>query len=208
MRRDRLVTPREQSARVFNAFRCPPLVVIALAACAPVAACSKSTSHLDGDVRQSATPAPGAECSRAWLRPSAVPPDQGMWTDKDPSDSMRVVAMIGPAEVRAGSTAVTRMIETIEGAGQTRSIRSRADAAVMHLELVPRYGVDGPKASSPTSADRATEPAAAYTLPSLITVASYDACAGPTPFAVRYLRRDAGGRIARDAMLHRIPETR
>ena len=193
---------------MFNAFRRPPLAVIALAACAPVAACSKSTSQLDGDVQRSATPLTGAECTRGWLRPSAIPPDQGMWTDKDASDSTRVVAMIAPAEVRAGSTAATRTIETIEGAGQTQSIRSRADAAVMHVELLPRYAVDGATAENQATKNRVTEPAAAYTLAPLITVASYEACAGPSPFAVRYVRRDASGRVVHDAMLHRIPDSR
>jgi len=194
---------------VFNAFRRPPLVVIALAACAPVAACSKSTSQIDGDVQQSAKPLTGAECTRGWLRPSAIPPDQGMWTDNDPSDSMRVIAMIGPAEVRAGSTAVTRMIETIEGAGRAQPIHGRVDAAAMHLELLPRYAVDGrADMNSRGSVDRATEPAAAYALSMLISVASYEACAGPSPFAVRYLRRDAHGGIAKDVMLHRVSTPR
>jgi hypothetical protein len=58
------------------------------------------------------------------------------------------------------------------------------------------------------SVDRATEPAAAYALSMLISVASYEACAGPSPFAVRYLRRDAHGGIAKDVMLHRVSTPR
>lgn len=126
-----------------------------------------------------------------------------MWTDEAASDSARVVAMIGPAEVRAGSTAVSRTIETIEGVGKTQPIRTRADAAVMHLELLPNYPADGRAVSSSTpAADRPTEPAAAYALTPLISVVSYEACAGPP--AVRYLRRNAHGGIARDAMLRRV----
>ena len=193
---------------MFNAPRCPPILVIALAASALVVACSNSAPQVDGDVQQAATPTPGAECTRAWLRPSAIPPDQGMWTDNDAADRTRVVAMIAPAEVRAGSTAVTRTIETIEGTGRTQPIHSRVDAAAMHLELLPRYAVDGSTGSSRASANRAIEPAAAYTLSTLISLASYEACAGPSPFAVRYVRRDASGRVLRDAMLHRIPDSR
>jgi hypothetical protein len=195
---------------VFNAFRRPLLSVIAPAACTLAVSCSKSTSHLDGDVQQAATPiSAGAECTRAWLRPSAIPPDHGMWTDKDAADSTRVVAMIGPPDVRAGSTALTRTIETIEGAGRTQPVHSRADAAEMHLELLPRYAVDErAEATSRTSVDRTTEPAAAYTISTLISLASYEACAGPSPFAVRYVRRDASGRVVHDAMLHRIPDSR
>ena len=131
-----------------------------------------------------------------------------MWTDNDAPDSTRVVAMIAPTEVRSGSTAVTRMIETIEGTGRTQPIHGRVDAAAMHLELLPRYAVDGRAgATSRTSVDRATEPAAAYTLSTLISLASYEACAGPSPFAVRYVRRDTSGRVVHDAMLHRIPDS-
>jgi hypothetical protein len=192
---------------VFNAFRRPPIgpiPVTALATWALAVACSTSTSHVDADVQQSATFASGADCLRVSLRPSALPPGDGMWMDKDAPDSTRVVAMIGPAEVRAGSTAVTRMIETIEGAGRAQAIHSRADAVVMHLELLPRYAVDRRADShNRASADRATEPAAAYAVSTLVSVASYEACAGPIPFAVRYLRRDSHGDIAKDVMLHR-----
>src|SRR5205085_1674092 len=85
-----------------------------------------------------------------------------------------------------------------------RAAIGRADAAVMHLELLPRYVVDGRAAAiSHATADSATEPAAAYTLTTLITVASYEACTGPSPAAMRYLRRDSHGGIAKNVMLRR-----
>ena len=128
-----------------------------------------------------------------------------MWTDEAASDNGRVVAMIGPPEVRAGSTAVSRTIEIIEGVGTSQPIRSRADAAVMHLELLPNFPADGRAVSnSKPAADRPTVPAAAYALTPLISVVSYEACVGPP--AVRYLRRDAHGGIARDAMLRRVSD--
>lgn len=199
---------------MFNAFRRPVISLIALVACALAADCSKSTAHVDGEVQQSATAMrAGSEagCAGGGLRPSALPPEQGMWRDSDAPDGVRVVAMIGPAEVRAGSTAVTRTIETIEtiaGAEKAQPIRARADAAVMHLELLPRYRLDRTASATTQRADRAAEPAAAYTLTAQITVASYDQCAGQGSFAVRYLRRDGDGRVAYDAMLHRIPNAR
>ena len=127
-----------------------------------------------------------------------------MWSDIESPDSAGVVAMIGPAEVRAGSTAITRTIETIEGAGGARPTRTRVDTGVMRLELLPRYVASG----RTTSTEHATEPAAAYALSSLITVASYEACVDFNPFVVRYLRRDTKGGIARDAMLRRVSGTR
>lgn len=108
-----------------------------------------------------------------------------MWTNEE-AGGTRVVAMIGPTDVRASSTAVTRTIETIEGVGAPQPIRTRVDAAVMHLDFP----------------DRPTEPAAAYTLAPFISVIAYEACVGPA--GVRYLRRDGHGGIARDAMLRRV----
>lgn len=201
------VTPADQSRRVFTAFCRPSILVNALVVCALAAACSKPTSRVDADVQQSATPTLArAECMGAWLGPSAIPPDQGMWTEQESPDTNRVVAMIGPAEVRAGSTVVTRTIETIEAVGQTQSIRSRADAAVMHVEVLPRYVADRIGAGSRALRDRPTEPAAAYTLTPLVSVVSYESCAGPP--AVRYLRRDARGAIARDEMLRRVSDVK
>lgn len=108
--------------------------------------------------------------------------------------------MIGPSEVRATSTVVTRTIETVEGAGDTTPLRVRLDDAVVRLKLVPRYtgAGDGSKRHSARSDD--TEPAAVYALTPLVSLASYEVCAGPP--AVRYLRRDAHGRIEKDAMLY------
>jgi hypothetical protein len=126
-----------------------------------------------------------------------------LWTDEAPQ-SARVVAMIGPAEVRAGSTALTRTIETIESAGQIPAIHRRVDTAVMHLELLPQYPAGATPADTGALAGRSSEPAAVYALTRAIMVASYEACAGMSPSAVRYLRRDGRGGIARDAMLHRV----
>src|ERR1041384_5140716 len=101
------VTPDDQCGRVFNALRQFLIPAVALAVCAEVQSCSKPTSRADALVQQGTTPARGA-CTGTWLSPSAIPPDPGMWTDQDAASSARVVAMIGPADVRPGSTAVTR----------------------------------------------------------------------------------------------------
>jgi len=190
---------------VFTAFCRPSIPVNALVVCAFAAACPKRTSRADAHVQQSATPTLARpECMGAWLGPSAIPPDQGMWTEQASADANRVVAMIGPAEVREGSTVVTRTIETIEAVGQTQPIRSRADAAVMHVEVLPRYVADRSRADSQALGDRPTEAAAAYMLTPLVSVVSYESCAGPP--AVRYLRRNARGAIARDEMLRRASD--
>lgn len=188
---------------MFSAFPRLLMPPIPLVMCVSLASCSKSAARLDGDVQQSAALAPPRMgCTGTWLGPSVIPPDPGMWTN-DGSGGARVVTMIGPTDVRVGSTAVTRTIETIEGVGTTQPIHTRAAAAVMHLELLPRSPVDGRGVSSGgTPADRSSEPAAAYSLTPLISVVAYEACAAPP--AIRYLRRDAHGVVARDVMLRRV----
>ncbi len=129
-----------------------------------------------------------------------------MWSTGDSPESARVAAMIGPAEVRAGSTVVTRTIETVEGTVIPSPVRTRLDDAVMRLEFGPRYlGERRASADRGRGADQ-LEAAAVYALTPLVTLVSYEACAGPP--AVRYLRRDAHGGIASDAMLHRVSSLR
>lgn len=114
-----------------------------------------------------------------------------MWTNDAAPEAARIAALIGPPEMRAGSTIVTRTIETIEGPDSEAQLRARLDDAVVRLELVPRYrGGDE------------LEPAGAYAVTPLISLVSYEACAGLS--AVRYLRRDEQGAIASDAMLRKI----
>ena len=121
------------------------------------------------------------------------------------SQGRRVLAMIGPAEVRTGSTLVTRTIETVEGTGDAPALRARLDDAVMRVDLVPPYGTTLEAPSRRSHSRDGLEPAAVYALTPLVSLASYEACAGRGPAAIRYLRRDARGRIVNDAMLHRIP---
>ncbi|HSQ29740.1 MAG TPA: hypothetical protein VLN49_07820, partial [Gemmatimonadaceae bacterium] len=111
-----------------------------------------------------------------------------------------VAAMIGPAQVQTGSTVVTRTVETVEGADGAMPLRVRLEDAVMRLELVPRYlgAPGGLQRRSPRRDEM--EPAAVYALTPLVSLASYEVCAGPP--TVRYLRRDAHGRIEKDAMLY------
>jgi hypothetical protein len=175
--------------------------MLALLGSAIAGGCSKP-SHVD-EVQSAAPFAAAVECPRTSVVPTAVPPDQGVWTDNDGTSTDRVVAMIGPAEVRAGSTAVTRIIETMESSADVAPIRSRAEAALMHIELLPRFSAAAPGGTpSQRRSGNGTEPAAAYALTPLLSLIAYEACSGaPT---VRYLRRDARGGIARDVMLHRV----
>ena len=121
------------------------------------------------------------------------------------SDGQRVSAMIGPADVRIGGTVLTRTIETVEEANGAPPLRARLDDAVVRLELVPRYAGKSGHSSTGSHVGDGLEPAAVYALTALVSVASYEACAGAGPPAIRYLRRDARDRIVNDVILHRIP---
>lgn len=110
--------------------------------------------------------------------------------------------MIGPPEVRTGSTVVTRSIETVEGADRPAPLRSRLDTAVMRLELVPRYLGEHRDSHEPSPDADALDPAGVYVVTPLVSVVSYEGCAGLP--AVRYIRRDPRGGLASDAMLRRV----
>ena len=110
--------------------------------------------------------------------------------------------MIGPPEVRTGSTVVTRSIETVEGADRPAPLRSRLDTAVMRLEFVPRYLGEHRDSVGPSPGGDDQEPAGVYVVTPLVSVVSYEGCAGLP--AVRYIRRDTRGGIASDAMLRRV----
>ena len=148
------------------------------------------------------------ECGRDGLRPSAVPPPEGVWTYQSPGGSIRVDVLISPAESREGTTSVTRRVETVESTGRT-SLRNRLDTAVVRLDVLPAYG--GPAlGTSSANADlaRVSQSAAVYQITPRILVAAYESCSGVRAPAVRYLRREERGRVTVDAMLHREVETR
>ena len=123
-----------------------------------------------------------------------------MWTNDGAPEAARVAALIGPPEMRAGSTVVTRAIETIEASDSQAQLRARLDDAVVRLELVPRLA--GERANPARPGGDELEPAGVYAVTPLVSLVSYEACAGVS--AVRYLRRDARGAIASDAMLRKI----
>jgi hypothetical protein len=128
-----------------------------------------------------------------------------MWTSDSESSGHRISAMIGPADVRTGSTLVTRTIASVEVPRAAPALRPRLDAAVMRVELVPPYGRSVERSSRRSPPGDGLEPAAVYALTPSVSLASYEACPGLGPAAIRYLRRDGHGRIIDDAMLHRIP---
>jgi hypothetical protein len=109
--------------------------------------------------------------------------------------------MLGPTELRGGSTVVTRSVEAIETGPQGRELRSRLDTAVVRLDLLPSYRREGSRGvgTAPLSA----QPAAVYVITSRVLIAAYEPCADAGAAAIRYLRRDDQGRIAIDAMLKR-----
>jgi len=148
-----------------------------------------------------------AACRGDVLRPSAVPPAEGLWSlEATDSGVERLAVMLGPTELRGGSTVVTRSIEAIETGPQGRELRSRLDTAVVHLDLLPSYGRAVSRVRG--NAAPAAQPAAVYAITPRVLIAAYEPCADAGATAIRYLRRDDQGHIAIDAMLRRETEAR
>jgi len=175
-----------------------------LGICLLALGCSRAPAPAHAGESQLAVVDAVPDCWRDSLHPSAAPPAQGMWTNEGAPEAARVAALIGPPEMRAGSTVVTRAIETIERPDSQAQLRARLDDAVVRLELVPRFA--GGKRESARSSGDELEPAGVYAVTPQVSLVSYEACAGLS--AVRYLRRDAHGGIASDAMLRKVATQR
>jgi hypothetical protein len=111
--------------------------------------------------------------------------------------------MIGPVEIRAGSTVIIRRVEAVETSPEPIiELRNRSDTAVMRLDLLPPYS-SLRRSSIERDTSRARQSAAIYAITPLVLVAAYEPCSASGAPAIRYLRRDPRGRIAVDAMLRR-----
>jgi len=138
------------------------------------------------------------------LRPATAAPAQGLWLYEDSTSRERVAAMIGSPRPDDHALVVARLVESMEVSAAGDTIRQRLDSATVSLELLPPLGPttlgDGRAPDSVTS----SHPAATYALSSRVRLAAYEPCAtssrGPR---IRYLRRDAAGRIITDVMLTR-----
>ena len=179
------------------------LAALALGAC---------TGH-EVSKRATETPAASAEdraaCMGDSLRPVAAAPAPGLWLGDAAASGVRVAAMIGPPQPNDRSLAVIRPVESMEVTTAGDTIHHRVAAASVSLELLPAPRGEGQRdATSADSVGRAdggtTQPAATYAPSPEVRLASYEPCAtssrGPR---IRYLRRDARGRIVTDVMLHR-----
>lgn len=170
------------------------------------AACGKAASQSEVAAKQSVDVAASQACRADVLRPSAVPPEEGVWSFEAAGGGGRVAVMLGPAELRGGSSVVTRSVEAVETGAQSGGLRNRVDTAVVHLDVLPPYG----SATSGAAAVevRSGQSAAVYSITPRVLIAAYESCAGVGAPAIRYLRRDERGRIAVDAMLRRETEGR
>jgi hypothetical protein len=127
-------------------------------------------------------------CEDDSVRPATGAPAEGLWVYQDPTSGHRAAAMVGPLEAAAGSAQVTRRVETLEDRPGTPIIRHGSAAASVRLELIPPGG----------------RPAAVYPVGPLVLLASYEPCSPAlNEPLIRYLRRDAQGRVATDVLLRR-----
>ena len=141
-------------------------------------------------------------CAGDSLRPSAAAPAQGLWLYNRPLSEERVAAMIGPTHEDSRRLAVTRPVETVEIDAGGDTVRASIDTASVTLELLPPSGITtlGGKAADSTL----LQPAATYVLSARVRLAAYEPCATSSRAPhVRYIRRDASGKIVTDVMLLR-----
>lgn len=126
-------------------------------------------------------------CGADSVRPSSGAPAEGLWAYGDPATSHRVAARIGAIGITVGATRVTRTVETLEARPGADTIRHVSDSASVQLEFIPPL-------------DRA---AAVYAIGPLVRLAAYESCLGQQEPLIRYLRKDAAGRVTTDVLLHR-----
>jgi hypothetical protein len=123
------------------------------------------------------------------------------------SSGERVAAMIGPPLPADRALVVSRQVESVEVSASGDTVRHRASAATVSLELLPPLGPVTLGGSPPADSTVGAQPTATYALSPGVRLAAYEPCAtsrrGPR---VRYLRRDAAGRIVTDVLLHRASE--
>jgi len=144
-----------------------------------------------------------AACAGDSLRPATAAPAAGLWLYERASGE-RVAAMIGPPLPSDHALVVTRPVETMEVSVSGDTIRHRVAAATVSLELVPPLSPGALGNRAPVDSAAGGHPAATYALSPRVRVAAYEPCATSTRGPrIRYLRRDAVGRIVTDVMLRR-----
>jgi hypothetical protein len=145
-------------------------------------------------------------CAGDSLRPATAAPAPGLWLYEQ-SSGERVAAMIGPPLPADRALVVSRQVESVEVSASGDTVRHRARAATVSLELLPPLGPVTLGGSPPADSTVGAQPTATYALSPGVRLAAYEPCAtsrrGPR---VRYLRRDAAGRIVTDVLLHRASE--
>jgi hypothetical protein len=137
------------------------------------------------------------------LRPTVAAPAPGLWVDERPRAEGHVAVLIGPPRSDDRALAVVHPVESVEVEAAGDTLRSRLDRAIVHLELLPPPGASADDDEKGAPRPRA-QPTATYALSPRVRVAAYEPCLtssrGPR---IRYLRRDARGRIITDVMLRR-----
>ena len=146
-------------------------------------------------------------CAGDPLRPASAAPAEGLWLYERPTSLERVAARIGPARPDDGRLVVTRPVETVEVSAAGDTIRHRTDTAQVALELLPTLRQELLGAAGAGDSILRSQPAATYSPAADVRLAAYEPCAasirGPR---IRYLRRDATGRVITDVMLERASD--
>lgn len=145
-------------------------------------------------------------CGADSLRPATAAPAPGLWLYERPP-SERVAAMIGPVHPVDRDLVVARSVETVEATAAGDTIRHSAVAATVSLQILPPIAAPAAIDSASTDSAAIGGPAATYAVSTRVWLAAYEAC-DPSLRAprLRYIRRDAAGRVVTDVLLHRTSE--
>ncbi len=146
-------------------------------------------------------------CAGDELRPTVAAPAPGLWTSEQAGRGKRVAVLIGPPRSDGRTLAVMHQVESVEIDLAGDTLRSRLDAARVHLELLPPPGMTTSDATSADTLAPSHQPTATYALSAHVRVAAYEPCLTSTRGPrVRYLRRDGKGGIITDVMLQRTSQ--
>jgi hypothetical protein len=143
-------------------------------------------------------------CETDSLRPSTAAPAEGLWLAEESTQARRVAVMVGSASAIEGDLRVVRRLEAIEVGVSGDTLRSESSGAAVHLELLPARSAETLGVAVGDSA-RPRHPVATYAVGPAVIVGAYEGCAmGITTPRLRYLRRDAKGRVITDVILRRV----
>jgi hypothetical protein len=183
------------------------LAAVALVMSATLAACRERQATSGSMPAVASAGLLAAACAGDSLRPATAAPAHGLWLSDHPRSRVRVAAMVGPPRPDDRALVVTRPAETVELSAAGDTIRYSVPAATVSLELLPPMRRDTLGGTGLADSAARSHPVATYAVAPHVRLGAYEPCttssSGPR---IRYVRRDAAGKIVTDVLLHRASD--